>query len=476
MEFDHERAARRRRPFEEMEVRAIRLFLDTGDEDARPLLDTLRYALNFAKLIAVDSGAGAVEVDGPLAAHAAEVRELIAPRLRDASAIWELARAMPQVVQRTRQSRAALLDHLPIDRDALEAEVTTKQLAIASGGGGGAGYVYPGSYEVVERLGIVPAVMVGTSIGSLMSLFRARRRMWDFAPLVGAARELSWSNTFSVLQTANRYGLPATLRLYLRRAIGRYFLREDGEPMRLSDMEIPLLVMATGIRVDALKHDLDYYEHLMDETFSRRGVRTGVRGGIKAVTALRELMATPEALKPVVLGWDEGTGEFDALDAAGFSAAIPGVIHYDVLRDDPRMHRVLDQLYARLGVTRLGEGGMVSNVPARAAWRAVTSGRYGVRNAFVLALDCFAPNPRRIAWLPMQQAVRTANVESDRRYADAYVTYPRTLSPMNLVPRTRDALTAVRWGREAMEPVKALVAEAMRPIPVLAENGDATPA
>ena len=110
---------------------------------------------------------------------------------------------------------------------------------------------------------------------------------------------------------------------------------------------------------------------------------------------------------------------------------------------------------------------MVHNVPARVGWETVASGAFGVRNCFVLALDCFAPNPRRIAWLPFQQAVRTANVEADRQFADMYVTYSRVLSPMNLVPRTHDALTAVRWGREALEPRKDFIREMMAPIPVL---------
>ena len=467
MSFDPQRAAKRRRPFERMENRAVRLFLKTQDDDARQVLNTVRYALNFAKLTQITTSDGVVDVQGPLDRHAAELEDLLKKRIKDASSIWELSRVLPEVVTRTRESRASVLEHLPVDRDSLEAEVTTRQMVIASGGGGGAGYVYPGSYEAVERLGIVPGLMLGTSIGSLMALFRARRKVWDFAPLVAAARDLSWTNTFSVLDVANRYGLPATLRLYLRRAIGKHFVRDDGDPMRLSDMEIPLMVMATGIRVDALKHDLDYYEHLMDETFSGRGIRKGVRGGLKAVQVMREFLATPEALQPVLLGWDEGTEDFDALDAAGFSAAIPGVIHYDVLREDANMHRTLDSLYAQVGVTRLGEGGMVHNLPSRAGWEAMASGRMGIRNCFVLGLDCFAPNPRRIAWLPFQQAVRSANVEADRRFTDCYVTYARTLSPMNLVPQTQDALTAVRWGREAMQPELDFVREMMAPVPVL---------
>jgi hypothetical protein len=82
--------------------------------------------------------------------------------------------------------------------------------------------------------------MVGTSIGALMSLLRCRRRRWDFAPWVGAARSLTWSGVFKVLQTENRYGLPATLRLYLRGVIGHLFRHDAHGSMHLSAMATPL--------------------------------------------------------------------------------------------------------------------------------------------------------------------------------------------------------------------------------------------
>ena len=469
--FDAERVATRRRPFEEMEARIGALFLEAEDDAARPVFDALRYALNFAKLTAVQNPDGSdVDVMGIQAPHANRLREHLGPRIEDAETIWSLSRSLPMVMEETRRSRAQLLEHLPLHRDSLEAEVTTRLLAIVSGGGGGAGYVYPGAYEVIERMGRIPDLMVGTSMGALMSLFRCRRRRWDFAPLVGAANDLAWTNTFEVLETRHRYGIPATLRLYLRRAIGRHFLRKDGDSMRLGDMGIPLFVMTTGIRVERLKHDLDYYEHLMDETMSGRGVRRGIRGALKAVSVLTEFLANRDALEAVVLGLEDGTDQFDALDAAGFSAAIPGVIHYDILRDDPRMHRMLDQLYAQRGITRLGEGGVVHNLPARVAWEALASGRFGRRNGFVLALDCFAPDPGRIAWLAIQQAIRSANVEADRKFADRYVSFKRTLSPMNLVPSAEDALTAVRWGREQMEPHKPYLQLMLEDIPVLRDQ------
>lgn len=466
--FDTERWAEVRRPFEILEGMVVSLGLERPTAESKLAVDALRYALSFAKLTVVRTSDGReVDVSGPLALHARWVRETLGPRIEAARGIWAAARELPEVIRRTRMARRSLLEHLPIDRESLESEVTERLLAVASGGGGGAGYVYPGAYELLERNGLCPDFMVGTSIGALMSMFRARIRRYDFAPLVNAARRLSWGGVFQVLETANRYGLPATLRLRLRTSLGSLFLRDNGQPMRFCDTEIPLSVVVTGITVDALKHDLDYYEHLLDDDVRRPSLAGRLDGTLKTLKILREFLSRQDALRCIALGRDPGTEEFDILDAAGFSSAVPGVIHYDLLRDDPHMHRLLDQLYARYGITRLGEGGLTSNVPAKIAWETVASGRFGRRNVFVLALDCFAPTSRRFAWYPLTQAVRTANVEADRRYADLYLPFPRTLSPMNLVPSIRDAMTAIRWGREEIEPHMPFIQEMCAKIPVL---------
>ena len=203
-----------------------------------------------------------------------------------------------------------------------------------------------------------------------------------------------------------------------------------------------------------------------------RSTRERLRGITRAAGILREFLARPDALVEMVLGSTPGTQEVDALDAAGFSAAVPGVLHYDVLRDDERMRKLLDDLYAAYGITRLGEGGLVANVPARVGWAGSVSGKLpGVRQPFVLAMDCFAPNPRRIAWMPLQQLVRSGNVDRDRKYADLYLPLPRTLSPMNVVPAIKDAMLATQWGQEALNPHMPFILEMMRPIAVLGEQG-----
>lgn len=473
--LDTDRWALRRRPFDALEARVVQLHLERPDADADPIVQSLRYVLSFARLTHVRNADGVdVDVSGPLALHAAEVLEALQAPLTRTSSLWAAIRELPEVIEKTRRARESVLEHLPIDRASLEAEVTTRLLAVASGGGGGAGFVYPGCYDILDRSGLTPDLMVGTSIGSLMSMFRCRRRPFDVAALVAAARRLSWTSLFRVLDTSSRYGVPATLRLYLRGALGPLFLTEEGEPMKLSDMRIPLYIVAAGLTVDAFKHDLGYYEHLLDdEVRGRKGI--GIRGTMKAMRMLGEFLANRDALVPCVIGRDEGTQGFDTLDAAGFSSAVPGVIHYDVLRDDPHMHRVLDSMYAARGITRLGEGGLVHNVPARIAWESVVSGTWGRRNVFVLALDCFAPSARKLAWAAMQQAVRTANVDADRAFADLYVPMTRTLSPMNLVPAVKDAMEAIRWGRDDLRPHMPFVRSMCAPLEVLPDHGTVVP-
>ncbi len=464
--YDTQRWAERRRPFDALEARIVQLAL--AGEDDEQIVDALRYVVSFARLSAVRNADGVdVEVGGVNRLHAMYVQDTLERRLAEGDSIWPAVRELPDLLRRTRAARESLLTNLPLDRASLEEEVTTRKLAVVCGGGGGAGYVYPGCFELLERKGLTPDLMVGTSIGALTSMFRARRRRYDPAPQIAAARSLSWSEVFRVLDTEHRYGLPATLRMYLQAALGPLFKHpSEDRQLRMSDLEIPLYTVVTGITVDALKHDLGYYEHLLDGEL-RASTRARATGAVKSMGILREFLSRPEALIPMVIGRTPGTEDFDVVDAAGFSAAIPGVLHYDVLRDDPRMTRILDDLYARYGITRLGEGGMVANVPSRIAWESVVGGKLGRRNVFVLALDCFAPGSN-LAWYPFQQLVRSANVDAHRQFADLYVPFPRTLSPINLVPPLRDLLLAMRWGRNELEPHMPFVSRMMRPIAVLA--------
>jgi len=375
---------------------------------------------------------------------------------------------MERLVAATRKRRKRLLDSFELDRESLEAEVTTRQLVVVSGGGGGSGYGYPGGFTLLNRRGLQPELVAGTSIGALMGVFRARTRIFDLAPMVAAAESLSWQKVFRVLDLDSRYGLPATLRLYLRAAIGNLFELPDGTPMTLADLELPMLVVVTGITVDGLKHDLDYYEHFMDDLAGPARVfrRSRLARVSRIAGIFREMMGAPEALREIVFGSHESTKLADVIDTVGFSSAIPGVLHYDIYREDERMRRLLDTLYGATGITRLLEGGVVNNLPCRPAYAEVMQGRIDRRNPFVFAMDCFAPRARSPIFLPVQQMVRT-NVTRNTPYAHMVFNMKRRLNPLNLVPQVKDITKAMGWTIEELEPDMDFIEHMCEELPVL---------
>jgi predicted acylesterase/phospholipase RssA len=459
-----------RSPVERLEASVVHRDLAQPGSVSPDVLAALRYVLSFAKLTVIRNEAGEdIEVAEHLAPHRWRIVEALKPHLDvGGEGLSSAARALEPLLAATRERRTRILDSFSLDRDSLEAEITTRQLVVVAGGGGGSGYGYPGGFTLLNRRGLQPELVAGTSIGALMGVFRARTRVFDLAPMVAAADSLSWQKVFRALDLDSRYGLPATLRLYLRAAIGNLFEREDGSAMTLADLELPMLVVVTGITVDGLKHDLDYYEHFMDglsgpaRVFRRsRLARVSRLAGI-----FKEMMGSPESLREIVFGSDESTKEADVIDTVGFSSAIPGLIHYDIYREDERMRRLLDTLYGATGITRLLEGGLVNNLPCRPAYAEVMGGRIGRRNPFVFAMDCFAPRARSPIFMPAQQLVR-ANVVRNIPYAHLVFNLKRRLNPLNLVPKMMDITKAMNWTIEELEPDMDFMERMCQEIPIL---------
>ncbi len=456
-----------RQPFEDLESALVKLALDRPGELHDDAVDALRYVIRFAKMHQVRNAHGVdVDVSDRLRTLGRQVIEKLSPGLLEHDDLWHAMRSAPELLREVRDQERRIYQNSALDPDSLHAEVCTRQLVVACSGGGGSGYGYAGAWTLLHRRGLQPELIAGTSIGALMSLFRARRRVYDGVPLIEASKRLGWDNVFRVLETESRYGIPATLRLYLRAAIGSLFQTPDGRPLTFQDLEIPLLVVATGIGIEAFKYDMKYYEHFMDDAVSPGALGNGVgrmRQFAQIATIFRDFMSTPDALREVVFGGDPATYAADILDAAGFSASIPGLIHYDVLRDDRRMKALLDDLYSRYGITRLSEGGLVNNLPVRPAWNEVQNGRIGRRNAFVLALDCFSPRLRYPLFYPIQQIVRP-NVQRNIPYANLYFPMQRVLSPLNLVPALPDVTEAMRWTMEEMAPHMPFIERMCNPI------------
>ncbi len=463
-----------RSPLDQLEQEAVRRALVRPDETGRSLLDSLRYVLSFARLTVVRSRDGHdVEVAGFLAPHAWRVRTTLEPHLRNngSEPLWGAVRELPALVAATRERRRALLERFPLDRESLEDEICERKLVVAAGGGGGAGYGYVGAYVLFHRNNLDPALIVGTSMGGLIGLCRARRKRFDVAATFQVGKRLTWPNLFRVLQSGSRYGLPAGLRLDLHRVLGPLFLNDHGENLTMGELPVPMRIVTTGIKLDALKHDLSYYEHFLDGVMvpGRGFTRGGLRRVAGVVNLVRELTDDPELLTEIVFGADDSTRDADVLDAAGFSSAIPGLIHYDVTRDDPRMKQLLDRLYARYGIARMAEGGLVNNVPARVAYETVMGGALGRRNLFLVAMDCFAPQPRSFMFYPLQQIVRP-NVLRNLPYAHIYFPLKRVLNALNLAPTVRSVEKAIRWTSEELRPDIPLIKAMVARIPVLSEG------
>jgi hypothetical protein len=134
-----------------------------------------------------------------------------------------------------------------------------------------------------------------------------------------------------------------------------------------------------------------------------------------------------------------------------FSAAIPGLLHYDMTRDDPRMEGLLTGLMERDDVVALVDGGVANNVPAGPAWRQVQDGRIGTRNAYYLAFDSFHPQGGLgHLWLQPLTRVVALQVATNERYAHRRIEFKPTLSPIRLLPAPMQLDRAVKWGREQM--------------------------
>ena len=456
-----------RKPFEELEAGILQRSIDRPDEVLPNLLGGLRYVVNFAKLTTVRGADGQdVDVKEFLTRHSARTQAALKARLGSKEpTLWAAVRVLPELVAETRAARDALQQRFGLDRESIDREVCNRKIVLVLGGGGGAGYGYAGVFRLLARKGLDPHLLCGTSIGALSAIFRARRARHDPSPIFASMRKLTWQKVFNFGPEASRYGLPATLRLHLRRAVGHLFTDDDGHVLTMGELSIPTHIVTTGLTIDALKHELGYYEHFLDDV-----VRPGMIFRMNRVARVgnianifRELMSDPQALREVVFGEDPETMGADCVDAAGFSAAVPGLLHYDILRDDPRMRALMDRLYAKYGITRLTEGGVVNNVPSKVGFRSAMAGTLdGHRNVFILAVDCFAPRLSSHVFFPIQQIVRP-NVHENRPYANVYVAQTKTLNPINLVPNVQQISQASAWAQRDVEPHIPLMARTCTP-------------
>ncbi|HVP67360.1 MAG TPA: patatin-like phospholipase family protein [Anaeromyxobacteraceae bacterium] len=457
------------RPFEEAEMALVRAVVQLAPFVGEREEHGLRYALNLARLDTARSPDGSdVDLQEFLAPLRAEVLATAVPPLCrsggvDRAAVAALApRLTALAADWRRRAMASFEGRLPAD--VLDREVCEKALVLVCGGGGGVAWSYLGGFALLEQYGLVPRLLAGTSMGAVLLLFRARNRHWRHAEMAAYLERLTFRGLFRVLRTDSRYGLPAALRLHLRAGIGEAFRDGAGRPLRLKDLAIPLLVAVTGVRNGALPRDPSYYEHLLD--FHGRTPSPSVMKRLVSdlLTAIGELMKQRDRFARIYLGADEDTQGFDAVDAVGFSSSLPGVIHYDILRDDPRMHGMLDALMKKHDLFRLVDGGLVDNLPARAAWARVRRGAVASRNAFVLAFEGFGPKLSQPLWFGLEQ-LAAQNVARNRPFVHFHKSFQKVLSPLEVLPSESSLQRAVQLGKSELAPDMAFLARMCRRFP-----------
>jgi predicted acylesterase/phospholipase RssA len=457
------------RPFDEAEISLVRALVERPGRLLPRHEHVLRWALNLARLWILESPEGQVVVGPKLAAFRDRLRPL-ALRLAGPGTI-DLARLGTEagpVAREVASARARLLEELGdrVSSELLDREVSEKTLVLALGGGGGCGYVHLGAFALLEELGLRPGLIVGASMGAILGLFRARERSFREGMARAVTHQLSYKRMFRLLDAETRYAMPGALRLHLRSTLARFFVSERGETMRLDDLEVPFVSVVTGLEREAMR-DVQRYERmflsqLRKGTFARL---LHVKDLVQNVAALLQDLYARSALTAVPLGHGPGTESFDVIDAVGFSAAVPAIIQYDITRDDPRMHELMRSTLDHYGVDVFADGGLVANVPARTAWEHVQLGRVGRRNAFILGLDCFAPQMgRNVLFLPLQR-VAAQNVARNAPFAQLLFRYRRVLSATSLVPKPTAVDLAVRHGHDELAREADFLKKMMAPLP-----------
>lgn len=347
-----------------------------------------------------------------------------------------------------------------LSKEALDRAVQSRPLAVSMGGGGGTGFVYLGAFEALQRESIIPDVLAGTSIGSILGAFRARYREFSLEHLKEVMLPVSFDKIAKPFQAKGKYTVPATFRLHLRDVFKEIF-RRGNTHLRLRDLEIPFRVSVAGLShvEGAPDENLEEYAHLLDDQEDRLSLR---RHELGIVTKLLEFARRP--LKAIYLGGDDLSKEFDVVDAVGFSCAIPGIFHYDVSPDDKRMIELVEALMKRHSVYRFIDGGWVDNLPSIAALNAVQESKNLGHDPFILALDGFSSSSyRQLLFLPVMQ-MAAQNSKQGKEMAHRTITFEHVLSPLNLVPGEKEFHEVLESGIEETKPHIPFIKKMIGPI------------
>jgi predicted acylesterase/phospholipase RssA len=434
--------------------------------------DILHYALHVARTSLLRHRARDVDLFEQIAPFRHWLLEQLAwfvdvPReqVRD----WPgLRNLVPMIGAQVQQVRSEVLlrhaDAFPEER--WEQEMTERALVLVLGGGGGAGYSHLGVFSILDELGIVPRMIAGSSMGALLGLIRSVQRSYD-ASMVAMAlpRPSELGRVFSPYRGFSRYGFPGTLELNARTVGTQVFqqLMRSDVP-RVSELPIAFRPIATGLRsgIGLALSDVETYI----ERSAGRGSAFTTPGRASLFSRLvKTMVLNPELLSEVVFGSDPFVQDFNAIDAVGFSCAVPGIIHYDLYQPGDPGAPALRQLFDSRGIFRLTDGGVVSNVPSRAAWHCVQRGEILTRNTWTLSCDAFAPQVgNNVLFYPIQRLARTL-VEPQLKYSDLHVTFRRNPSPVGVLQSIHGLEAAVSASRHQLQRHRATIRNALRRLP-----------
>lgn len=348
----------------------------------------------------------------------------------------------------------------------LDAEVGYKKLVTVLGGSGGAGFVYIGGMQRLLEAGQVPDYMIGSSFGSIMGSIVARGLPVPIEEYVAWAKTVSNRAILGPERMRRRHGMTGLFSLRFDQFAHALFSRADGERMRMSDLAIPFDAVVAGVRRQPFSDLPSKFRRPALAALQLRSIPYLPIGiGPQVAARLWQVAAfiDTRVVKPVVIGGDDLTRDFNVVDAASFSSAIPGVLHHEL--SDPRMYPILDALLADKGIAALADGGAASNVPVEVAWKRIRGGKLGTRNACYLAFDCFHPqwDPRHLWLVPITQAVQVQMVRN-APFADHLVRFEPTLSPANLAFSAATIDCACEWGRKSVNRAIPVTSALLQPI------------